>query len=114
MRFTSSLVAIAATLCAVQADFMVYTVPPIPTDAIPSFTDQAAVRFLLHRIPPSTNITAGFKLDDQRLSQWPHRLQLLHQVPRLHLPILTHIRRIRDRRLRFIRFQLQHTSCCDR
>ncbi|KAF2025146.1 hypothetical protein EK21DRAFT_77054 [Setomelanomma holmii] len=41
MHLTSFIVAAAAALRVAQADFMVYTVPPIPTDQIPKFTDPA-------------------------------------------------------------------------
>jgi hypothetical protein len=43
MHFTSFIVAVAAAIRIAQADFMVYTVPPIPTDQIPVFTDPAEV-----------------------------------------------------------------------
>lgn len=41
MQFTSFILATAAAIGLAQADFMVYTVPPIPTDSIPKFTDPA-------------------------------------------------------------------------
>ncbi|KAF2826051.1 hypothetical protein CC86DRAFT_467607 [Ophiobolus disseminans] len=41
MQLTSFILAAAAAFRVVQADFMVYTVPPIPTDQIPRFTDPA-------------------------------------------------------------------------
>ena len=43
MHFASFIVAVAAAIRVAHADFMVYTVPPIPTDQIPSFTDPAEV-----------------------------------------------------------------------
>jgi hypothetical protein len=43
MHLTSFILAAAAALRVAQADFMVYTVPPIPTDTIPKFTDPAQV-----------------------------------------------------------------------
>jgi hypothetical protein len=43
MQLTSFIVAAAAAFRVAQADFMVYTVPPIPTDTIPKFTDPAQV-----------------------------------------------------------------------
>lgn len=46
MHLTSIFVAAAAAVGMVQADFMVYTVPPIPTDAIPSFSNAADVRLI--------------------------------------------------------------------
>ncbi|KAH7384416.1 hypothetical protein DE146DRAFT_668555 [Phaeosphaeria sp. MPI-PUGE-AT-0046c] len=41
MHFTYSILATAAAIGLAQADFMVYTAPPIPTDSIPKFTDPA-------------------------------------------------------------------------
>ncbi|KAH8708360.1 hypothetical protein GQ44DRAFT_777222 [Phaeosphaeriaceae sp. PMI808] len=41
MQLIPFIVAIAAAVRVAQADFMVYTVPPIPTDSIPKFTDPA-------------------------------------------------------------------------
>jgi hypothetical protein len=38
--------AAAAGINVAKADFMVYTVPPIPTDAIPSFTNPVDVRLV--------------------------------------------------------------------
>jgi hypothetical protein len=55
MHFTPVLAATVAILCTVQADFVVYTVPPIPTDAIPSFTNQADVRPLILHTSLTTN-----------------------------------------------------------
>lgn len=43
MHFTSFVLATAVAVGLAQADFMVYTVPPIPTDSIPQFTDPAEV-----------------------------------------------------------------------
>jgi hypothetical protein len=43
MHLTSFIVAVAAAVRVAQADFMVYTVPPIPTAQIPTFTDPAEV-----------------------------------------------------------------------
>jgi|TARA_R110002003_G_scaffold502_10_gene20110 hypothetical protein len=59
MRLTSFVVAAAAAFRVVQADFMVYTVPPIPTDQIPQFTDPAEVRFppIPPPFPPNPNTT---------------------------------------------------------
>lgn len=44
MQFLSFILAAAAAFRVAQADFMIYTVPPIPTDQIPRFTDPAEVR----------------------------------------------------------------------
>ncbi|KAF1921302.1 hypothetical protein BDU57DRAFT_553490 [Ampelomyces quisqualis] len=41
MHFSTFIATIAAITGLAQADFMVYTVPPIPTDSIPKFTDPA-------------------------------------------------------------------------
>jgi hypothetical protein len=43
MHLTSVILAAAAAFGVAQADFMVYTVPPIPTDSIPKFTNPAEV-----------------------------------------------------------------------
>ena len=43
MQIIPFIVAAAAAFRVAQADFMVYTVPPIPTDQIPKFTDPAEV-----------------------------------------------------------------------
>lgn len=40
MHFSSALLIAAAGLRVAQADFLVYTVPPIPTDAIPTFANE--------------------------------------------------------------------------
>ena len=48
MHLTSFIVAAAAAIRVVHADFMVYTVPPIPTDSIPKFSDAAEVSSLSH------------------------------------------------------------------
>jgi hypothetical protein len=45
MHLSSFLVVATVTFRVAQADFMVYTVPPIPTDSIPKFTDPAEVGF---------------------------------------------------------------------
>jgi hypothetical protein len=57
MQFFSLMVAAAAAFRVAQADFMVYTVPPIPTDQIPQFTDPAEVSSspLLHYLSTSIN-----------------------------------------------------------
>lgn len=44
MHLTTFILATATAIGLAQADFMVYTVPPIPTDSIPKFTDPAEVR----------------------------------------------------------------------
>ncbi|KAH7067255.1 hypothetical protein BKA63DRAFT_536782 [Paraphoma chrysanthemicola] len=41
MYFASFILVASAAIRVAQADFMVYTVPPIPTDQIPRFTDPA-------------------------------------------------------------------------
>jgi hypothetical protein len=56
MQLLSFMVAVAAAFGVAWADFMVYTVPPIPTDQIPQFTDPAEVSSspLLHYLSTST------------------------------------------------------------
>jgi hypothetical protein len=43
MKFNSIIVVAAVAFRVAQADFMVYTIPPVPTDSIPKFTDAAEV-----------------------------------------------------------------------
>jgi hypothetical protein len=43
MHLTSFIVVATTAIRIAQADFMVYTEPPIPTDSIPKFTDAAEV-----------------------------------------------------------------------
>jgi hypothetical protein len=43
MHFSTFIATVATVVSLAQADFMVYTVPPIPTDSIPKFTDLAQV-----------------------------------------------------------------------
>ena len=100
--------AAAAGLTTVNADFMVYTEPPIPTSAIPSFANPSDVP------TPSrpttsyrTNTHPGRLLDNIRLLQRKHRLQLLHARARRPLPIQLRLRRERNRRLRLHSEQLQ-------
>jgi hypothetical protein len=61
MRFTPFIVAAATALRVVQADFMVYTEPPIPIDSMPQLTDPAEVgspaSFITH--PPADYIKAS-------------------------------------------------------
>jgi hypothetical protein len=56
--------AAAAVIDVAKADFMVYTVPPIPTDAIPSFTDPVDVGPLaLVLLALLTDYGVGHELD---------------------------------------------------
>ena len=107
--------AAAAGLRVAQADFIVYTEPPIPTSAIPSFANPSDV---INPLPPSsaslTNPTIGRKLDYLRLPQREFRLWSLHKLARLNLQTIRIIRLIRNRRLRKHRIKLQHPRRCDR
>jgi hypothetical protein len=50
----SIIVVAAADFRIAQADFMAYTVPPVPTDSIPKFTDAAEV--ILKSLFPHTSV----------------------------------------------------------
>lgn len=52
----TGLLLLAAAACC-QADFMVYTEPPIPTSAIPSFANPADVRSSLLQLCPQSKLT---------------------------------------------------------
>jgi hypothetical protein len=71
MYFTTFIATLAAIISLAQADFMVYTVPPIPTDSIPKFTDPAQVSKAPHPSPRplSAYTIIGIGLDSQRLHQ---------------------------------------------
>jgi hypothetical protein len=105
--------AAAAGLNVVNADFMVYTAPPIPTSAIPSFANPSDV---LSPFPPQAVILTlpGLVLDNIRFPQRQHRLPLLHKLARRALQIFLVVRRIRDRSLRVHRLKLLDTSTGDR
>ena len=115
MQLIPFIVAAAAAFHVAQADFMVYTVPPIPTDQIPKFTDPAEVSSPLP-VPRhlGTLLTStGLGLDPQCPRSRQPRIHILHQLARPNLPILALVRRIRHRSLRTLRIQLHHTACRD-
>lgn len=94
MQFTSFILATAAAIGLAQADFMVYTVPPIPTDSIPKFTDPAEVRQSLrynspdrltplrHLAGPSASSSTAIVHTIHSRAPWA-----LHISPRDHPPL---------------------------
>jgi len=65
MQILSFIFAAAAAFRVAHADFMVYTMPPIPTDQIPRFTDPAEVS-----LPPLSRLSAKI-LTSHRLQAGP-------------------------------------------
>jgi hypothetical protein len=64
MHLTSFIVAVAVAFRVAHADFMVYTVPPIPTAEIPTFTDPAEVSL-------TDTINPQYPLTSRRLQAGP-------------------------------------------
>jgi hypothetical protein len=110
MHFTSFIVAAAAAFHVAQADFMVYTVPPIPTDSIPKFTDPAEVCSSPSESLSTPDTAKGFGLDPQRRPKRQPRIHILYQLARSKLPVVALVCCIRDRRLCTVRLKLHDSG----